>query len=301
MLDKIKKVVQHPEKIIGRMNMLGMFNWMDDNTYLKFLFRVNLKYRLNLKEPKTFNEKMQWLKLNNIHPEYSKVVDKYEVRNYVKELIGEQHLIPLLGVWDSPFDIDFDKLPNEFVLKCTHNSGGVIVCKNKSEFDEKKAIKQLNHLLKKKYYKQGREYPYKTVKPRVICEKFMDDGIGNLPNDYKIMCFNGKPQNIMVCSGRKNGHADYYFFNKEWNFLPYNKVDINLPSDFTLPKPRQLEKMWMLAEEISTQYIVSRIDFYEIKGKLYFGEITLFPASGMDKDITKETDIEWGKKIRLPL
>ncbi|MGI6501367.1 MAG: ATP-grasp fold amidoligase family protein [Anaerostipes sp.] len=301
MLDKIKKVVQHPEKIIGRMNMLGMFNWMDDNTYLKFLFRVNLKYRLNLKEPKTFNEKMQWLKLNNVHPEYSKVVDKYEVRNYVKELIGEQHLIPLLGVWDSPFDIDFDKLPNEFVLKCTHNSGGVIVCKNKSEFDEKKAIKQLNHLLKKKYYKQGREYPYKTVKPRVICEKFMDDGIGNLPNDYKIMCFNGKPQNIMVCSGRKNGHADYYFFNKEWNFLPYNKVDINLPSDFTLPKPRQLEKMWMLAEEISTQYIVSRIDFYEIKGKLYFGEITLFPASGMDKDITKETDIEWGKKIRLPL
>lgn len=300
MIENIKKAIKNPDKVIGRMNMRGWFDWMSDETFLKFLFRVNLGYSLDLKNPKTFNQKMQWLKLNNLHPEYSRVVDKYEVRSYIKEILGEDYLIPLLGVWDNADDIDFSKLPKQFVLKCTHNSGGVIVCRDKDQLDKKQAIDKLNRLLKKKYYMQGREYPYKSVKPRIVCEKFMDDGSGDLPKDYKFLCFNGEPQNVMLCSDRKNGHADYFFFDREWKFLPYNKVDAERPADFTLPKPTRIDEMWEIAKRLAGPYVVSRIDFYEIKGKVYFGEITLFPAGGMDRDITREVDDLWGTQIVLP-
>ncbi len=299
MLNKIKKVINQPDLVIGRMNMHGWFNWMNDKSYLKFMFKVKLGYKLDLENPQTFNEKMQWLKLNNIHPEYSKLVDKYEVREYIKNKLGEEYLIPLIGVWESPEEIDFSKLPMQFVLKCTHNSGGVIVCKDKTKFDEKAAIKKLKRLLKKEYYMLGREYPYKNVKPRIVCEKYMDDGSGGLPADYKIICFNGTPQNIMVCNNRRSGHADYYFFDRDWKFLPYNKVDINRSKDFTLPKPKCIDEMWNIAEKLAEPYIISRIDLYEINGKVYFGEITFFPSSGMDTDITKEIDILWGKSVNI--
>lgn len=301
MIEKIKKVIRNPELIVGRAQMKGLFNWMNDETYIKFMFKVMMKSKLNLNNPQSFNEKLQWLKLNHIHTEYSNVVDKYKVREYIASTIGEEYLIPLVGVWDSAEDIEYDKLPDSFVLKCNHNSGGVIVCRDKTNLDKKAATKLLMRLLKRKYYLHGREYPYKHINPKVICEQFMDDGTGALPNDYKILCFNGVPQNVMVCCGRHNNHADYYFFDFDWNFIPLNKVDVNLPKDFTLPRPEKLKEMKELAEILSKPYIVSRIDFYEIQNKLYFGEITLFPASGLDRDISYETDIMFGKKIILPL
>lgn len=301
MIEKIKKVIKNPELLIGRAQMKGFFNWMNDETYIKFMFRVMMKEKLDLNSPKSFNQKLQWLKLNYVHPEYSNVVDKYKVRDYIAETIGEEYLIPLLGVWDSAEEIEYDNLPNSFVLKCNHNSGGVIVCRDKEKFDKNAAKKSLSRLLRKKYYLHGREYPYKGIKPRIICEQFMDDGTGSLPSDYKILCFNGIPQNIMVCCDRKNAHANYYFFDFDWNFLPLNKVDVNLPKDFTLPKPNKLKQMRELAEILSKPYIVSRIDFYEIQGRLYFGEITLFPASGLDRDISYETDMLFGRDIILPI
>jgi len=301
MIKKIKKLITNPELIIVRAEMKGFFNWMNDETYIKFMYRVMMKEKLDLNNPKSFNQKLQWLKLNYVHPEYSNVVDKYEVREYISKTIGEEYLIPLLGVWDSAEEIEYDNLPDKFVLKCNHNSGGVIVCRDKEKFNKKNSTKLLTRLLKKNYYLHGREYPYKDIKPRVICEKFMDDGTGQLPKDYKILCFNGVPQNIMVCCDRHNGHANYYHFDFDWNFIPLNKVDINLPKDFTLPRPEKLEEMKELAEILSKPYIVSRIDFYEIQGKLYFGEITLFPSSGLDRDILHETDMLFGNDIILPI
>lgn len=294
------KLDKYLRLIIGRMNMYGWFNWMDDVSFLKMMFKINLGYSLDLENPQTFNQKLQWLKLNHIHPEYSTVVDKYEVREYIKKTIGDKYLIPLFGVWDSASEIDFKNLPKQFVLKCTHNSGGVIVCKDKDRLDQRATIRHFQKMLKKKYYMLSREYPYENIKPRIICEQYLDDGTDGLPNDYKIICFNGKPQNIMVCTGRKNGRANYYFFDKDWNFLPYNKIDFDKPNDFTLPKPNNIDEMWELAEILAEPYVVSRIDFYVIRGKTYFGEITLFPAGGMDHDITKEVDEMWGKKIILP-
>jgi hypothetical protein len=300
MLKKIKRAISEPTLLIGYLQRKDLFNWMTDKQYIKFSYLVAMNEKLDLSSPRTFNQKLQWLKLNNQSEEYSKVVDKYEVRDYIAAEIGQEYLIPLLGVWDKAEDIDYTTLPNEFVLKCTHNSGGVIVCRDKSGLDIEATNRKLNRLLKRRYYLYGREYPYKKVKPRIICEKYMDDGVGDLPNDYKILCFNGVPQNIMICSDRKNGHANYYFFDFEWNFLPYNKVDKDLPADFTFPKPNGLEEMYQLSEKLSKPYVVSRIDFYEINGKVYFGEITLFPASGLDRDITRETDELFGSRINLP-
>ena len=298
---KLVKLIKNPSIIITRMNMKGLFNWMSDKAHISFLYLCYMHRKLDLKNPKSFNEKVQWLKLNCKNDELMNMVDKYNVREYISRQLGEEYLVPILGVWKSPNEIEFDKLPDKFVLKCTHDSGGVVICQDKKNFDTDKAKKKLTKALKRNYFYNTREYPYKNIQPRIIAEKFMDDGEGNVPNDYKILCFNGIPQNIMICTGRKNGHADYYFFDFEWNFLPYNKVDKLLPSNFSMPKPINLDKMYEFAKKLSKEYILSRIDFYEIQGHLYFGEITFFPASGYDRDITRETDLFFGKKIKLPI
>lgn len=282
------------------MNLLLIISrFIPDKLYLKVMFYRHFHKILNFKKPKTLNEKIQWLKINDRNPEYTRLVDKYEVRNYIADVLGERYLIPLLGVWDSVDEINYDALPNQFVLKCNHDSKGVVICKDKKNFNFKATKNMLNNHLKKNGYWYGREWPYKNVKPCIIAEKYMVDESTIELKDYKIMCFNGVPDNIMVCYSRKNGHADYDFFDLSWNWLPYNKGDEHLDRNFTIPKPKSLNKMIEIAQKLSKDYYFARIDLYDIEGQAYFGEITFYPASGLDKDITETTDYLLGSKLSL--
>lgn len=206
------------------------------------------------------------------------MVDKYEVRNYIKNIIGEEYLIPLIGVYDSFEEIDFDKLPNQFVLKCTHDSGGIVICYDKSKFNIDAARKKINKHLKRNYYYSGREWPYKNIKPRIICEKYMVDESGTELKDYKIFCFNGVPRIIQVDFNRFKEHKRN-MYDTGWNYIP---ISYNYPSDSNklIKKPRNLEDMLKFAKMLSQNYPFVRVDFYSIYNKIYFGEITFYPASG---------------------
>lgn len=275
--------------------------FLPDEMYIKLYYRLHLHRKLNLKEPKSLNEKLQWMKLNYRLPIDSVVSDKILVRDYVQEKIGSNYLIPLFGTWDKFEQIDFEKLPQSFVLKCNHDSGGIVVCPQKEALDIHKAKKVISKSLNQNFYYIGREYQYKNIKPRILCEQYLVDK-NFVPDDFKIYCFNGVPDCILVCTDRfKDGtnRASYYFFDRNWNFLPYNKGD----KDKKIPnikKPENLEEMFRIAEILAKDFLFSRIDLYNVNGKIYFGEITLSPNSGFDPDITFETDLEFGKKLHIP-
>lgn len=265
--------------------------------YLKRQFKKRVGYPLDLKNPRTFNEKLQWLKLHDRNPLYTKMVDKYEAKKYVAGIIGEEYIIPTLGVWSHFDEIDFDQLPEQFVLKCTHDSGSIVICTNKAIFNQKTAKKKLERGLRYNYYYAGGfEWPYKNVKPRIIAEKYMVDESQTESQidltDYKFMCFNGKMKCSFTCNGRNTDKGLYVtFYDRGWKKLPFAR---HYPSEcIAMPKPLNYEKMVDLAEKISTPLKFSRVDFYEINGKIYFGEITFFPGNGME-EFSPET---WDKKI----
>lgn len=275
--------------------------FLPDQSYVKLYFRLNLHRKLDLKCPKCLNDKLQWMKFNYRFPLQTIVSDKYAVREYVAEKIGSEYLIPLLGVWDNFEQINFEKLPEQFVLKCNHDSGGLAICTNKKDFDINGARKKIERSLKSNFYWIGREYQYKNIIPKIICEQYITED-GNVPEDYKIYCFNGIPDAILVCKGRfsKGSHkAQYYFYDHNWNFLPYNKGD-NVNNNPKVEKPKNLDKMLEIARKLSEDFIFARIDLYNIDGKIYFGEITLSPNSGFDPDITVETDKMFGEKLEIP-
>lgn len=278
----------------------NFFRWLPDATYLKLLYRFKMGKPLNLKTPKTFNEKLQWLKLYNRKPEYTKMVDKYAVKQYVANIIGEEYIIPTLGVWDKFDDIDFSSLPDQFVLKTTHGGGGggVVICRDKQSFDKATAKRKLESSMKSDIYKSLREWPYKNVKKRIIAEKFMTDSKGEL-NDYKFTCTNGIVHNVMICCDRGFGETKFYFFDNKWNLLRLNKRGKEAPDNFSLPKPKNLENMFNIAQKLSMNLPYSRIDLYNIDGEIYFGEITFYPASGFDRNLLEETDILFGNYITL--
>ena len=280
---------------------LGFYNSISDEEYLKKLFKVNMKKELNLKNPKTFNEKLQWLKLYNRKPEYTMMVDKYKVREYIKRELGEEYLIPLIGVWEDPNEINFDKLPQQFVLKCNHNSGlGMCICKDKSKLNIEKVKKDLRKGLNQDYYLSGREWPYKNVPRKIICEKFMvDSNETEGLTDYKFFCFNGYVDCVMVAIERHTGNPKFYFFDKDWNLLRYNKRGKEAKESFTLPMPKLMPKMFKIAEKFSKELPYARIDLYSCNDKIYFGEITFFPDSGFDANILPETDKKFGDLIKL--
>lgn len=278
----------------------GFYNHMDDETYLKKVFQMELGYPLNLDNPQTFNEKLQWLKLYNRKPEYTMMVDKYAVRKYIADTIGEQYLIPLLGVWDSPDEIDFDALPNRFVLKCNHNSGtGMCICRDKSKLDIKKVKAELRKGLKENYYLHGREWPYKDVPRKIICEKYMEDKPAQELTDYKLMCFGGEVQCIFTCTDRFSPDGlKVTFFDKDWNLLPFTR---HYPaSEIPIEAPKQLKKMIALSETLSAKLPFVRTDFYEVNGNIYFGELTLSPGCGFEEFDPEEWDEKLGKLITLP-
>lgn len=300
-MNKIGNIIRNPYKLLSALAYRGRLNFLSDEQYLKMIYRGTIGKRLDLKNPKTFNEKLQWLKLYNRKPEYTMMVDKYAVREYIKKKLGEEYLIPLLGVWDSSDDIDFDKLPNQFVLKCNHNSGlGMCICKDKSKLDIDKVKKELKKGLEEDYYLTSREWPYKDVPRKIIAEKYMEEKPNTELNDYKLMCFNGKVRCSFVCSERfSDDGLRVTFFDKDWNVMPFER---HYPKSVNaIEKPKTYEKMVELAEILSKDIPFVRVDFYEISGKLYFGELTFFPGSGYEEFEPEEWDYKLGKMIDLNL
>ena len=277
----------------------GPIKFIPDKMFLKIRYFFARGRRLNLKNPKTFNEKLQWLKLFDRNPEYTRMVDKYEVRKYISEKIGEEYLIPLIGVWDKVEDIDFVKLPNKFVLKCTHDSQSVVICKDKNNFDKEKSIKKLSKALKRNAYYGSREWAYKNVKPRIIAEKYMTDESGIELKDYKIFCFNGAPKVIEVDFDRFTNHKRH-LYDIEWNYIP---ASIQYPVDPNkiINKPEKLVTMLDLAKILSKDIPHVRVDFYSIYGKIYFGELTFTHGSGYEKFEPKEFGVEMGSWLKLPV
>lgn len=258
--------------------------------------------RLNLKNPETFNEKLQWLKLYNRKPEYTIMVDKVKAKEYVASKIGEEYIIPTLGVWEDPDDIDFKALPEQFVLKCNHNSGtGMCICRNKSKLDIFKVKAELRKGLKENYFLRCREWPYKNVPRRILAEKYLVNESD--PNkallDYKFLCFDGRADNVMVCVGRETGNPKFYHFDRDWNFLKINRCGLEIPANFHIEKPVQMDKMFEIADKLSVGLPHVRVDLYDINNHIYFGELTFFQDSGFDRDLLYETDRYLGGLIKL--
>jgi hypothetical protein len=301
MQNKLIKGIKNPRLIFMYFLGFKICRIIPDSIYLKIKFRLKMMEKLNLNNPKTFNEKLQWLKLNDRKPEYKNMVDKYEVRKYIADKIGEEYLIPLLGVWDKFEDIDFEQLPNQFVLKPNHTSGNVFICKDKSKINYEKLKKEINSWLNRKYYWVHREWPYKNIKPRIICEKYMVDESGVELKDYKFFCFNGEPKIIQVISERKNGQYYINHFDLEWNRVEIRRKNHKENKTLFSKKPNELEKMITISKELCKSMLFARIDLYATEKGVYFGEITFFPASGYMGFEDERANYLLGSWIRLPI
>lgn len=295
----IKRFIGNPWEIIRVIGAKGYLKWLPDDLFLRLMFHAKMGVKLNLDEPKTFNEKVQWLKLYDRKPIYTTFVDKYKVRDYIKEKIGDKYLIPLLGVWDDPNEIDFDALPDRFVLKCNHDSGTVVICDDKTKLDINATKELLSQKLKRNFYWGGREWPYKNVEPKIICEQFMENDNGRGLTDYKIYCFNGIPKMMMIANDRFTGaqtHFDYFDQDYNWLDLEWDNPRSEVPP----PKPARFDEMMSIAKELSVDIPQVRIDLYEIKGTVYFGEMTFFDGCGLQKITPSSWDYTLGSWIKLP-
>lgn len=275
-------VLKNPYKIVTYFNPYGFMKFLPDDIYLKLMFRGRIGKKLNLKNPKTFNEKLQWLKLNDRNPLYPRLVDKFEVRKFISNTIGDEYLVPLLGVYENFDEINFDQLPNRFVLKCTHDSGGLVLCKNKKKLNKDYAKAKITESLMKNFFYYAREWPYKGVVPKIICEEYLEDITTKELRDYKFMCFNGKVKCSFVCLNRNsNSGLNVDFYDIDWNPMPFERFYKN--SGTKISKPKNYNKMIELAEKLSKNFPFVRVDFYEINGQIYFGELTFHPGSGFEE------------------
>lgn len=300
---KFKRYISDPDyRFIINANR-GKYDGMSDEEYLVRRYKAQLKKPLDLKKAETFNQKLQWLKLYDRNPEYTEMVDKLAVKSYVAGIVGERYIIPTLGVWDDPEKIDFNALPDKFVLKCNHNSGkGMYICKDKNEITDKKSreiIGGLKQGLNENYYLHGREWPYKDVKRQVFAEAFLEDGSGSL-TDYKVHNFSGRPEVVLVCRGRfSSGGMTEDFYSADWERLDLRRPDCpNSPE--ALPRPEQLDEMLCLAARLSEKAPFLRTDFYIVNGKIYFSELTFYPASGFSGFVPEKWDKIFGEKLVLP-
>ncbi|MHC6178775.1 ATP-grasp fold amidoligase family protein [Clostridium sp. JNZ X4-2] len=271
--------------------------FISSSVYLSLVYKKKIGKKLNLNDPKTFNEKLQWLKLYNHNPLYTNLVDKYEVRKYITQTLGKEYLIPLIGVWNEFEDIDFSKLPNQFVLKCTHDSGGLVICKDKNKLNIKVAKNKINKSLKKNYYYEWREWPYKNVKPRIICEKYMVDESGTELKDYKFMCFNGKPKVLFVATDRGiDTRFDFYDMKfQHLQLMQHYKNGVK-----RIVKPKRFDEMIKIATKLSQNIPYVRVDLYNANDRVYFGELTFYHFSGMEKFDPEKYDEIFGSWLQLP-
>lgn len=281
----------------------GYLDFLPDKIYLKLRFLASMDKNLNLVNPKTFNEKLQWLKLYDRNPIYPSLVDKISVRKFVTEKIGEKYLIPLIGIWENPEEIQFDQLPDKFVLKCNHNSGaGITICTDKSKLNKGDTIEKLKKATKINYFYLGREWPYKVIKPKILCEKYITDNEFTCElTDYKFFCFNGFVESVMLCIGRNTGKTKFFFFDEEWNLKKQNINSLTLDGKINIPKPDKIKEMFELAGILSIGFPFVRVDLYYSRGSIYFGEMTFYPDSGFDKNILPEYDNYYGDLIDLNL
>lgn len=298
-IQKVKKGINNPKLIVIAINERGLLRFLSDRQWVKLMYRVRMGKKLNLDNPRTYNEKLQWMKLNYYNPLYTQLADKYEVRKYISNKIGDEYLIPLLGVYDNFDEIDFNELPDQFVIKCNHDSGGLVICRDKSKLDINKARNKIERCLKRNYYKISREWPYKDVKPRIIIEKYMVDESSYELKDYKFYCFDGKSKVMQMITDRgADDGMKLDFFDMEFNHLDMTKVFPN--SKKKLKKPEKFEEMIELAEKISEDFPHVRVDLYNINGKLYFGEFTFFSSSGLKPLKPEKWDKIFGDWFKLP-
>lgn len=290
-------------KLRGMKNsiMIRLARLLPDKMYLSLKFYKYFGRFPNWKDPKTYNEKLQWLKLHDRNPEYTMMVDKYAVKEYVSGIIGEEYVIPTLGVWDRPEDIEWDKLPNQFVLKTTNGGGneGVVICCDKAHLDKRRAVSVLNESLGIDLYNVCREWPYKNVIPRIIVEKYMEDPSTKELIDYKFYCFNGIPKFVMVASGRLKNNKVFAYFDEKWNKLDFRW---GAPKPDKYPqKPENFEKMLELSSKLSADLPHVRVDLYNVDGQIYFGELTFYDGSGMERFEPEEWDYKFGEWLKLPI
>ncbi len=292
-------LISTPRKMVLPLATYGLFNWMPDKQYLRFAYQVHMGNRLDLDNPKTFNEKIQWLKLYDRKQIYTTMVDKQAVKEYVEPLIGKEHIIPTIGLWDKPDEVELSELPDQFVLKCTHDSGSIVICKGKRNFDFYRAKKMLQKHLKKSTYWFGREWPYKNVVPRIIAEPYLeDDTVQELP-DYKIHCFNGEPKVILVCKNRYSvGGLTEDFFDTKWEHLDVKRPGL-MNAKGMIKCPLELETMLDKSRILAKGLPFIRVDFYIVNHHVFFGELTFFPTSGFQKFIPESFDKQMGDWIDL--
>lgn len=283
----------------------GLYNNMPDEKYLKRLYRAKFGKELDLDNPQTLSGKLQWLKLYYRRPDYTMMADKYAVRPYVAEKIGEEHLVPLLGVWDDPEDIDFDALPEQFVLKCNHNSGiGLCVCKDKSKLDIENVRSELRKGLAEDFSLITREQQYKNIPRKIIAEKYMKDDVQNEKTgivNYKFYCFNGEPKFLFVSLNTKGKKNDFLtFLTLDWQLAPFGFRDYVADFDQIPPKPASFDKMLECARALSSDLPFVRVDLYQIDGQVYFSELTLIASSGFLAYKPEGTDELFGSWLKLP-
>jgi len=296
----------HPKKVFSKvkyflMNVLPYYV-IPDRWYLKWKYKKVFGLKLNLKEPKTFNEKIQWLKLYDRNPLYHTLVDKIAVKDWVANKIGQEYIIPTLAIWNNVNNIDFSVLPEQFVIKCNHDAASYSICIDKSSFDEKKALEKLSRAMSHDYYHhENKQWVYKNIQRKIFAEQFIKDtkSIKIGLTDYKFFCFNGEADCVMVAIGRETSNTVFYFFDREWKLLRYNFSGINAPQGFTIPKPERIEEMFTIAEILSQGFPFVRVDLYYSEGRIFFGEMTFNPDGGMDSNLLPETDLLFGSKIKL--
>lgn len=298
LVQKLTNMINHPQRIFYRIICKLPGTYKNDRLQILKAWYSRMSYKLNLSNPQSYNEKLQWMKLYDRNPLYTTMVDKYAVKEYVANIIGQEYIIPTLGVWTSFDDIDFDSLPEQFVLKCTHDSGGLVICKDKNKLDLSKAKQKIEASLQTDYYMIGREWPYKNVPRKIIAEKYMEDTKTGELRDYKFFCFNGKVKWLFIATDRQNREEPYFdFFDMDFNHLPMQHGHPNAPT--TPEKPASFDLMQTLASKLSQGLPHVRVDFYEVDDKVYFGELTFFHHGGWTPFTPEKWDYIFGKEIVL--
>lgn len=292
------RLVKTPGKMVAPLAQKGFFDWMSDEAFLKLRFRAEMGYKLDLKNPHTYNEKLQWLKLYDRNPIYAQMVDKYRAKEYVASVIGEEYIVPLLGVYNRFEDIDFDRLPQQFVLKCTHDSGSFYICRDKGKLDKKRAEQILKKGLKKKPIRYAREWPYSLVQPRIIAEQYLEDEGHEDLTDYKIFTFGGKAAMILLNYGRFERRI-HHLYSTDWKFLEASPRDEG-ETQKLIPRPENLDEMIRLAEKLAAGLPHVRVDFYSVNSRIYFGEMTFYHRGGFGKFPPEEMGLWLGDLLVLP-
>lgn len=306
LVNKVKRLITDPVRRFGYLNDRGFYRNMDDKEFLSKSFELRMGRKMNWDNPETFNEKLQWLKVYNRNPVYTVMADKYLAREYVGEKLGEDYLIPLLGVYDTPDEIDFNALPDQFVLKCNHNSGkGMCICRRKADLDMESVRDNLRKGMQEDYYLHAREYCYKNIQRKIIAEKYMEDESAKDPEkgliDYKFYCFHGIPKFLHVSQGWGNHDMRRIsFVNMDWSLASFCRTDYS-PLEKLPPKPAHYEEMIQIAKILSRGCPFLRVDLYEINGKVYFGETTFFPGAGTIPFQPEEADREIGALLDLSM